>query len=82
MGTQTRISVLPVGWGEEGRTSLLTLFLNFLERSNSSEAAPSLDDVELPSLPTGQKYTPEKKGETEARGCNDLNKVPQLSEAQ
>lgn len=34
------------------------VFLPFLERSNSSEAAPLLDDVELPSLPAGRKYYP------------------------
>lgn len=62
-GTDCGMFVL-IGVG--GRDDTLTLdSLHFLERSNSSEAAPLLDNVELPSLPAGQKYyhhPPTEKG--------------------
>lgn len=43
------------------RPLLLTLFPLYLERPRSYEAAPLLDDVELPFIQTGQKYTWRRK---------------------
>lgn len=62
-----------MGEGERGNETLPL----YLERPRSYKAAPLLDDVELPSILTGQKHTWRRR-ETEA---SDLSKVLQLSEA-
>ena len=57
------ICVSLVGWEEEMEASLSTLSLiSCLERSSSYETAPSLDNVDLPSIPTGQKCAWRRRG--------------------